>query len=101
MPRWPCSKRLGAWIPAPRPGAQSRAGPEPPHQEETEPLTGPGGASGLSRRAILAAQKAAPAAGLTLSLCMIVRDEEEMLPRCLATIAPVVDEIIVVDTGSA
>lgn len=56
--------------------------------------------SGLSRRATLAAQKARPAAGLTLSLCMIVRDEEEMLPRCLGAIAPVVDEIIVVDTGS-
>jgi glycosyltransferase involved in cell wall biosynthesis len=31
---------------------------------------------------------------------MIVRDEEEMLPRCLAAVAPAVDEIIVVDTGS-
>ena len=56
--------------------------------------------SSLSRRATVAAQKASPVAGLTLSLCMIVRDEEEMLPRCLAAIAPVVDEIIVVDTGS-
>ncbi len=56
--------------------------------------------SSLSRRAALAAQQARPAAGLTLSLCMIVRDEEEMLPRCLETIAPVVDEIVVVDTGS-
>ena len=54
----------------------------------------------LSRRAIAVAQAASPAAGLTLSLCMIVRDEEEMLPRCLEAIAPVVDEIIVVDTGS-
>jgi glycosyltransferase involved in cell wall biosynthesis len=56
--------------------------------------------SSLSRRATAAAQEASPAAGLTLSLCMIVRDEEEMLPRCLGAIAPVVDEIIVVDTGS-
>ncbi|MGA2925405.1 MAG: glycosyltransferase, partial [Solirubrobacteraceae bacterium] len=31
---------------------------------------------------------------------MIVRDEQETLPRCLEAIAPVVDEIIVVDTGS-
>ena len=38
--------------------------------------------------------------GLTLSLCMIVRDEEEMLPRCLEAVAPAVDEIIIVDTGS-
>jgi glycosyltransferase involved in cell wall biosynthesis len=31
---------------------------------------------------------------------MIVRDEEPRLPRCLASIAPFVDEMVVVDTGS-
>ncbi len=31
---------------------------------------------------------------------MIVRDEEEMLPGCLAPLRDVVDEIVVVDTGS-
>lgn len=36
----------------------------------------------------------------TISLCMIVRDEEEQLPRCLASVKDLVDEIIVVDTGS-
>jgi tetratricopeptide (TPR) repeat protein len=36
-----------------------------------------------------------------LSLCMIVRDEEEALPRCLESVRGVVDEIVVVDTGSA
>ncbi|MFZ5828398.1 MAG: glycosyltransferase [Bacillota bacterium] len=36
-----------------------------------------------------------------LSLCMIVRDEEEFLPHCLESVAGVVDEIVVVDTGSA
>lgn len=35
-----------------------------------------------------------------LSLCMIVRDEEECLPRCLASVREFVDEIIVTDTGS-
>lgn len=35
-----------------------------------------------------------------LSLCMMVKDEEEMLPRCLASVREFVDEIIVVDTGS-
>lgn len=35
-----------------------------------------------------------------LSLCMIVKNEELYLPRCLKSIAGVVDEIIVVDTGS-
>jgi tetratricopeptide (TPR) repeat protein len=35
-----------------------------------------------------------------ISLCTIVRDEEALLPRCLASVREVVDEIIVVDTGS-
>jgi glycosyltransferase involved in cell wall biosynthesis/Tfp pilus assembly protein PilF len=56
--------------------------------------------TGLEARARKIAQAAAPASGLRLSLCMIVRDEEEMLPRCLAAVAGAVDEIIVVDTGS-
>jgi tetratricopeptide (TPR) repeat protein len=55
---------------------------------------------GLAARARKLAPKAQPAKGLTLSLCMIVRDEEEMLPRCLAAVASVVDEIVIVDTGS-
>jgi tetratricopeptide (TPR) repeat protein len=38
--------------------------------------------------------------GLTVSLCMIVKDEEELLPGCLAAAAAYVDELIVVDTGS-
>lgn len=37
----------------------------------------------------------------TLSLCMIVKNEEDSLPRCLASARPVCDEIIVVDTGSS
>ena len=35
-----------------------------------------------------------------LSLCMIVKDEEHHLPRCLTSVQNIVDEIIVVDTGS-
>ncbi len=35
-----------------------------------------------------------------LSLCMIVKDEAEMLPECLASVQGVVDEIVIVDTGS-
>jgi glycosyltransferase involved in cell wall biosynthesis len=41
-----------------------------------------------------------PHPGLTLSLCMIVRDEEQNLVHCLKSIKDAVDEIIVVDTGS-
>lgn len=35
-----------------------------------------------------------------LSACLIVRDEEVDLPRCLAALAGAVDEIVVHDTGS-
>lgn len=35
-----------------------------------------------------------------LSACLIVKDEQELLPDCLASIAGVVDEIVVYDTGS-
>jgi tetratricopeptide (TPR) repeat protein len=36
----------------------------------------------------------------TISLCMIVRDEEAMLTEALESIKDVVDEMIIVDTGS-
>lgn len=55
---------------------------------------------GLVPRAERVAARARPATGKTLSLCMIVKDEEEMLPRCLSAVRDAVDEIIVVDTGS-
>lgn len=35
-----------------------------------------------------------------ISLCMIMRDEEEHLDRCLESVRGVVDEIVIVDTGS-
>ncbi len=36
----------------------------------------------------------------TISLCMIVKDEAQHLARCLGSAKPVVDEIIIKDTGS-
>lgn len=54
----------------------------------------------LASRALELAARAQPAEGLRLSLCMIVRDEQDMLPRCLGAVADAVDEIVVVDTGS-
>lgn len=36
----------------------------------------------------------------TISLCMIVKNEAEILARCLDSIADLMDEIIIVDTGS-
>jgi tetratricopeptide (TPR) repeat protein len=38
--------------------------------------------------------------GIKLTACLIVKDEEENLERCLNSLKGVVDEIIVVDTGS-
>lgn len=37
---------------------------------------------------------------ITISLCMIVKNEEAILSRCLDTVADLVDEIVIVDTGS-
>ena len=36
----------------------------------------------------------------TFSLCMIVKNEENVLARCLDSLADLMDEIIIVDTGS-
>jgi glycosyltransferase involved in cell wall biosynthesis len=36
----------------------------------------------------------------TISLCMIVRDEEGTLARCLDSVKGLVDEVVIVDTGS-
>ncbi|MDR1736281.1 MAG: glycosyltransferase [Oscillospiraceae bacterium] len=36
----------------------------------------------------------------TISLCMIVKDEEKVLARCLDSVKDAVDEIVIVDTGS-
>jgi tetratricopeptide (TPR) repeat protein len=55
---------------------------------------------GLSGRARRVVEKAHPASGLRLSLCMIVRDEQDTLSRCLASVAGSVDEIVILDTGS-
>jgi glycosyltransferase involved in cell wall biosynthesis len=35
-----------------------------------------------------------------ISFCMIVRNEEDCLERCLKSVSSVVDEIIIIDTGS-
>lgn len=37
---------------------------------------------------------------ITISLCMIVKNEESVLNRCLDSIKKAVDEIIIIDTGS-
>jgi len=37
---------------------------------------------------------------ISISLCMIVKDEEQNIARCLSCVKNIVDEIIIVDTGS-
>jgi cellulose synthase/poly-beta-1,6-N-acetylglucosamine synthase-like glycosyltransferase len=41
-----------------------------------------------------------PTRSARVSLTMIVKNEEENLPRCLASVEGIFDEIIIVDTGS-
>jgi len=42
-----------------------------------------------------------PAAGPTVGLCMIVRDEAAVIERCLASVRPLLSTWTIVDTGSA
>lgn len=37
---------------------------------------------------------------ITISLCMIVRNEEETIARCLDSVKGIPDEIVIIDTGS-
>ena len=37
---------------------------------------------------------------ISISLCMIVKNEEDVLERCLESVKLIADEIIIVDTGS-
>lgn len=41
-----------------------------------------------------------PDAGIRLSACLITKNEEQNLPRCLKSLEGLADEIVVVDTGS-
>ncbi len=43
----------------------------------------------------------APSRRARVSLCMIVKNEEHNLPACLASVRDLVDEMIIVDTGSS
>ncbi len=58
-------------------------------------------ADALRARALQARRQSRPSSErLRVSLCMIVKDEEAALGACLASVADLVDELIVVDTGS-
>ena len=42
-----------------------------------------------------------PHSPITISLCMIVKNEEQTIERCLRSVKDIVEEIIIVDTGSS
>ena len=52
------------------------------------------------RRVAVDGERAGPNRRCQVSLTMIVRNEEENLPACLASAAGLFDEVVVVDTGS-
>ncbi|MFZ1985882.1 MAG: glycosyltransferase family 2 protein, partial [Desulfatitalea sp.] len=56
--------------------------------------------AGLAVRRRLGPMHRDPTAGETLSLCMIARNEASCLGPCLLGVKPLVDEIILIDTGS-
>ena len=55
-----------------------------------------------AKKALARPQQSGDAASgrATLSVCLIVKDEEESLPQCLRSVQAVADQIVVVDTGS-
>ena len=59
-------------------------------------------AGAIRTRALKGRQETPPfAAKPRVSLCMIVKDAEKSLVPCLESVADLVDEMIVVDTGSS
>jgi glycosyltransferase involved in cell wall biosynthesis/thioredoxin-like negative regulator of GroEL len=57
-------------------------------------------AAALAIRGRIGPKEIANAKHPKLSVCMILKNEEQYLPMCLKSIQPVADEIIAVDTGS-
>lgn len=56
--------------------------------------------AGLALRESLGPLTVTPNLSGSVTLCMIVKNEEKNLPRCLHSLIPIVDEIVIVDTGS-
>jgi GT2 family glycosyltransferase/tetratricopeptide (TPR) repeat protein len=77
-------------IPNPKSEMSAAPSPDPPC-----PPLAKGGNVGMAKSEI-----PNPKSEITLSLCMIVRDNETTIGPCLKSIRPWVDEIVVVDTGS-
>jgi tetratricopeptide (TPR) repeat protein len=75
--------------------------PMPPRPRKKRSRAAPAAptVSGPANGAALATAPVKPGQA-RVSLCMIVKNEEANLPACLATVADLVHEIVVVDTGS-
>src|SRR5271170_6639041 len=70
-------------------------------EETIEEMRKPGANPAASSVAAGSALAAAPAAGIkTIGLCMIVKDEAHVILRCLDSVRPLVDYVLIVDTGS-
>ena len=82
---------------------EPKATDAPPAKLWVVPETGPPSSTTAPPSAARSGSKRKPtlkASRPLLSLCMIVRDEEERIGQCLESIRPFVDEMILVDTGS-
>ncbi|QSZ27972.1 glycosyltransferase [Aceticella autotrophica] len=55
---------------------------------------------GIAYQYIITARKNINLYNITLSLCLITKDEEKNIARCINSVKDIVDEIVVVDTGS-
>ncbi|MFH1061028.1 MAG: glycosyltransferase [Pseudomonadota bacterium] len=78
---------------------KSRGDAKPPRQPAHQPAPVPADPAAPPEARIVT-----PAPGArrpTISLCMMVKNEEKRLPTAMGSAAPWVDEIIVVDTGSS
>jgi len=99
-----CHMALGR-MPAARAAFETahRLAPQRPEAEQALDQLGMGRStqSGLYKKlAAIDVGAADGGADQRLTLCMIVRNEEERLGRCLESVVGLVDEIVVVDTGS-
>ena len=50
--------------------------------------------------AVVSASTNNPSKTKTITLCMIVKDEARVIERCLASVLPLIDNWVIVDTGS-
>jgi GT2 family glycosyltransferase/tetratricopeptide (TPR) repeat protein len=87
--KWGEERSAGYRVPNQQPEFSAVAPASPPAEDASRAWRSPAGR--LAERDAYIAR---------VSLCMIVRNEEQNLPECLGSVAGLVDEVVVVDTGS-